>query len=153
MATQLGTGHIHSLSGGALGCTALAGYVSPNLQTLRVTHQADALKIKSQAGKTTGAIYEDDTIECTFEFIAEGTTIANAKLSAGLPAAGSGFTITGLPIIACGGFTDALNTNGGNTQPWIYEGGGTLNLVNADKATGTIPLKRYLQITSATPIT
>lgn len=153
MATQLGTGHIHSLSGGALGCAALAGYVSPNLQTLRVSHSADRLAIKSQAGKTTGLIFEDDSIECTFEVIAEGTTIANAKLSAGLPPAGSGFTITGLPIIAFGGFTDALNTNGANTQPWIYEGGGSLNLVNDDKGTVTITLKRYLQITSATPIT
>jgi len=153
MSTQLGTGHIHSLSGGALGCASLSGYVSPNLQSLRLSHAADVEEIKGQTGKTTGIIAEDDTLECSFEFIAEGTTIANAKLSAGIPAAGAAFTITGLAIIAMGGFTDALNTNGGNTQPWVYEGGGNLVAVANGKITGTIPLKRYLAITSGTAIT
>lgn len=153
MSTQLGTGHIHSLSGGALGCASLSGYVSPNLQSLRLSHAADVEKIKGQTGKTTGIIAEDDTIECTFEFIAEGTTIANAKKAAGIPAAGAAFTITGLPIIAMGGFTDALNTDAGNTQPWIYEGGGTINGIANGKWTGTLPMKRYLQITSGTAIT
>lgn len=153
MSTQIGTGHIHSLTGGALGCAALAGYVSPNLTTLRLSHAAEVDNIKGQTGKTTGSISEDDTLECTFDFLPEGTTIANAKLSAGLPAANSGFTITGLPIIACGGFTDALNTNAGNTQPWIYQGGGTINGPADGKWTATLPMKRFLQITSATAIT
>lgn len=153
MSTQLGTGHIHSLSGGALGCASLSGYISPNLQSLRLTHSADVDRVKGQAGKTTGVIAEDDVIECTFEVIPEGTTIANAKKAAGVPAAGATFTITGLPIIAFGGFTDALNTDAGNTQPWVYEGGANLNGAANGKWTLTITLKRYLQITSGTAIT
>ncbi len=152
MATQLGTGHIHSLNGGTLGCS-LAGYVSPNLQTLRLQHAAESDKIKGQAGNTTGLILQDDMLECTFEVIPEGTTVANAKTSAGLPAAGTTFTITGLPIIAAGGFADALNTGGGNTQPWIYEGGGQIHGDKAGKWTATLPLKRYPGITSGTAIT
>lgn len=151
MSRQLGTGHIHSLSGAALACSALSGYVSPNLQTLRVNHTADADRIKGQTGKTTGLIFEDDVLECTFEVIPEGTTVANAKKSAGLPAAGTAFTLSGLPVIEMGGFADALNDAG--TSPWIYEGGGSINMMANGKSTLTLPLKRYPQITSGTVVT
>lgn len=153
MSRQLGTGHIHSLSGAALACSALSGYVSPNLQSYRFVHAADVEKIKGQAGKTTGVICEDDTLEITLEIIPEGTTIANAKKSAGVPAAGTAFAVTGMPIIEAGGFTDALNTDGANTQPWIYEGGASWNGLAAGKQTMSLPLKRYLQITSGTAVT
>jgi hypothetical protein len=147
MATQLGTGHIHSLTGAAVSCS-LSGYVSPNLQSLRAVHNADVDRIKGQSGKTTGAIYEDDTFECTFEFIPEGTTVANAKLSAGLPAAGTGFTLSGLAVVTMGGTADIFNS-----ALWIYEGGGQLNGAADGKWTATLPLRRYPQITSLTAIT
>ena len=153
MSTQLGTGHIHSLTGGAIGIASLSGYVSPNMQSLRVSHKADKQAIKGLTGKTTGLIFEDDTIEVEIEFIPEGTTIANAKKAAGIPAAGAAVTMTGLPIIAAGGFTDALNTDAGNTQPWIYEGDGTINAKNDGAWTATLKLMRYLSITSGTAIT
>lgn len=152
MPTQLGTGHIHGLSTTTLSCS-LSGYVSPNLASLKVSHTADRIAVKSLLGRTTGLIFEDDQIECTFEVLPEGTTVANAKLSAGIPAAGSAFGITGCHIVACGGFTDAINTGGGNTQPWIYEGGGGINGVSDEKWTATLPMKRYLYITSGTAIT
>lgn len=151
MSRQLGTGHIHSLAGGALACSALSGYVSPNLQSLRVNHTADAERVKGQSGKTTGLIYEDDVLECTFEVIPEGTTVANAKKSAGLPAAGTAFTISGLPVFEMGGFADALNDAG--TNPWIYEGGGSITLIAAGKSTLTLPMKRYPQVASGTAVT
>lgn len=153
MSTLIGTGHIHSLTGGALGIASLSGYISPNMQSLRVSHKADKQAIKGLNGKTTGLIFEDDTVEIEVEFIPEGTTIANAKLAAGIPAAGAAVTITGLPIIAMGGFTDVLNTGGGNTQPWIYEGDGTINGKNDGAWTATLKLTRYLAITSGTAIT
>ena len=135
-----------------MGC-ALSGYVSPNMQTLRLQHAAEVDKIKGQNGYTTGLIFQDDVLECTFEYIPEGTTIANSKLSAGIPAAGAAFTITGLPIVTMGGFADALNTNAGSTQPWIYEGGGQLHGDKAAKWSATLPMKRYPSITSGTAVT
>ncbi len=153
MSTQIGTGHIHSLTGGALGIASLSGYVSPNMQTLKLSHSAKDDEIVGQGANVTGLILQDDMLELTIEFIPEGTTIANAKLAAGLPAAGAGVTITGLPIIAMGGFADALNTNAGSTQPWIYKGGGTINGQAAGKWTATLPLKRFTSITSATAVT
>lgn len=152
MSTQVGLGHIFSMTGAALGITGLAGYISPNLQTLKVKHGAEIDRIKAQTGNTTSLISSDEYLECTFDFIAEGSTIANAKLSMGIPPALSGVTVTGLPIIAMGPFTDGLNTNGANTQPWIYEADGSGN-GNADKKwDGTLTLRRYPFITSATAI-
>jgi len=145
MSVQLGTGHIHSVSGATLACS-LAGYVSPNVQSLKVSHSADRIAVKSMAGVTTGLIFNDDQLECTFEVIPEGTTIANAKLAAGIPAAGTSFTISGLAVITCGGIADALN------GLWIYEGGGSVNGVSDDKWTLTMPMKRYPGISSGTAI-
>lgn len=144
-------GHIHGLTGGALGIASLSGYISPNLQTLRTTHAAEIDRVRNQGGDTSGLIASDEMVECDFDFIAEGSTIANAKKN-GIPGALAGVTVTGLPIIACGPFTDALNTNGVNTQPWIYEGGGTITGAHNGKWTATLPLKRYPGITSATVI-
>lgn len=156
MSTLLGTGQIRTLTGAALGCTALTGYVSPNMQSLKANHKADVKTTKGQNGKTTTAYYSDEQIELTFDVIPEGTTpgsaIVEAKKSAGLPAVGSAFTITGLPIIVIGAFTDGLNTNGTSTQPWIYEGGGTISGEADEKWTLSLPLKRYEGITSGTAI-
>ena len=147
MAIQIGTGHIHTLSGSAVSCS-LSGYVSPNLQSLRTAHSADEDLIKSQAGRVTGAIYENDAIECTFNFIAEGTTVANAKLSAGIPVAGTGFTLSGLPVVTMGGIADVFNSD-----DWIYPGGGNWDLPADGKLTGTFTLRRFPLITSTTAIT
>ncbi len=153
MAKLIGLGHIFSMTGGALGITALSGYISPNLTTLKVKHGAEVDRIRAQTGDTASAIYSDEYLECTFDFIPEGTTIANAILSAGIPPAGSGVTITGLPIIHLGPFTDGLNTNAANTQPWIYEADGNQNGNSEKKWDGSMTLRRYIGITSATAVT
>lgn len=158
MATHIGKAQIVGLSGAALGMASVTGYVSPNMQSLKVGHQAEVERIKNQVGEVTTLISSGDYIECSFDFIPEGgtstdNTIAKAKLSASLPATLAAVTITGLPIIQVGPFTDALNTNPGNTQPWIYEGGGELSGPNSTKWTLTFTLRRYINITSATPIT
>lgn len=153
MATLLGKGEIFGMSGGALGIASLSGYVSPNLKTLRLGHNNTADEIKGQDGEISALIFSGDYIECTFDFIPQGTTVANAKKAAGVPASGAGVTVTGLPIIAFGPFSDALNTDSGNTQPWIYFGGGSISGESEQKWTATLPLRRYIGITSATAIT
>lgn len=147
MATQLGKGHIYSLSGGSLACTTLAGYVSPNLQTLRANHNADITEIKGQDGNVNGLIANNDWVECTFDFIPQGATVANSKASAGTPAAGTGFTLAGLPIITFSGVVDIFNSGA-----WIYVGG-TFELPADRNAVGSITLRRYPGITSTTAIT
>lgn len=153
---QLGKGHIYSLSGGTItmkgadGTTTLTGYVSPNLKTLKLTHSADRNEIKGQAGLTTGLIFNNQVLECQFDIIPEGTSVANAKLSAQLPPAGCICHIASLPVIGLGFFTDALNAT--TTNPWIYEGGGTINGESEKEWSMTVTLKRYEGITSGSPI-
>jgi hypothetical protein len=150
---QYGKGHIHGLSGAALGVASLSGYVSPNLQSLRLSHKGKIDEIEGQIGEVTGFIATDDAVECDFDYIPEGSSIANAKLSAGIATNGAPHTITGLPIIAVGRFTDVFNTNGANTQPWFYMGDADVNGPHETKWTARIRLKRYINITSGTPIT
>jgi hypothetical protein len=156
MATQIAKGHIQGFGSGAIAftnpdSTTISGYVSPNLQTLALKGSADNQKIKGQSGSTTSIIGMDDMVECTFDFIAEGSTLAAAKTSAAAPQNLAGAAITGLPIIAFGPFTDVLNTNGGNTQPWVFEMEAQIN-GKLQAWEGSITLRRYPLITSTTAI-
>ena len=132
--------------------SAIAGYVSPNLQSLRLVHNATKRTIPDQVGDTVGLIFLDAHLEITFDFIPQGADLTGAKAAAATPEAGGSATVTGLPIFKKGFFTDALNTDGANTQPWIYEGGENFTLPADDKATGSITLCRYPKIVSGTHI-
>jgi len=153
MATLVGKGHIYGLATIAFGISSLSGYVSPKLETLSLTHSADFTEEMDQTGLVDSVIGNPRGVQCSFRFKPKGSTIANAVLSAGIPQVAAGVTITGLSVIAFAGFTDVFNTNSGNTQPWIYDGNGSLEGVHDGVWTGSITLRRYLGITSATAIT
>src|SRR6267154_2861910 len=148
MATQVGKGHVYGLSGGAIAFTApsgssVSGYISPNLQSLRITHQGKLDEIKGQDGEYNSFITSAEKVECEFTYIPEGTTIANAKLSAQFPPLGSSGVISGLPVIFCGSFSDVFNTG-----VWYYQGGGSDSGPHDSNWTGTFTLHRYPGITS-----
>lgn len=152
MPTQIGKAQIRTLDGAALGIATLAGYISPNLQSLRLVHNAEIDKVKGQNGNTKSIASSDDFLECQFDFIPEGSSTANAKLSAGIPAALAAVVPSGLPVIKMGGWADALNvTSGGqDANPWIYEGGAQINGLADGKWTATMTLRRYVEISSTT---
>jgi len=147
---MLGKGYIFSLDGAAL-ATGLSGYVSPNLKSAKIRHVGEIERVKGQNAITKGLLSGDEFLELNWDFIPEGTTIANAKLSAGLPTLLSVVTITGCPVINIGSFSDALNSAVGSI--WIYEGGGELTGESESKWTATFPLRKYLGITSGSAIT
>lgn len=156
-ATQIGKGRIRGLSGGAISAkdgsdVLLSGYVSPNLQSLRVSHQADVKRGLDQDGDIASLSASGEFLECQFDIVPEGSTIANAKKSAGLPPILGTFEISGLPIIAMGAFTDALNTDDANTQRWVYEGDGEINVLAEDDATMSLTLRRYPNMTGTAVI-
>lgn len=156
MATQIGKGHIHGLDDGTpLAQADLSGYVSPKIETLRLSHGSDVDRIKGGQGNSEAAIYQDEFLECTFEVIPQGTTIANAKKAAGLPQPGQGFTTSGMEVIEIGSWADALNVTVGDpgANPWIYEGGGSINGFTDQKWSLSLPLRRYRSISSVTAIT
>lgn len=146
MPTLLGKGQIQRLTGGTI-ANSVTGYVSPNMQSLRLTHGADKKTTKSQSGITTAAYYADESLELEIDFIPEADTIANAKKAAYTPAPGDAVTMSGLPIINIGGFADALNS-----ALWIYEGSNLTGPADANW-TGGMKLVRHIGITSLTPIT
>lgn len=158
MAQQIGKGHVFGVPAvltmyEADGTTAISGYVSPTLNGASLTHSFDADETRSQGGDVDSLIVGmGEKIECEFDFIARGSTVANAKISASLPPPGSRVGIASAPVVRVGSFTDAYNTGGSNTQPWIYMGGGSLTESAGGKLTGKVKLARYVGITSATPI-
>ena len=153
MATQIGTAHVFGLGTFVINVTGIGSHPGANTTGATLTHENDVDRIKGTTGEYTGVISSGDSLSCEFNLIPEATTLANSLKSASLPAAPTGVTITGMQIVACGPFSDAFNTNAGNTQPWIYEGGGRLVVSNSEKWMLTLPLKRYIGITSATAVT
>ena len=147
-AETIGTIAFYKLDGSAWS----TGHVSPNLKTLRLRHTSDVKKIRGQRGLTTGLLANDEMLECTFDFIMEGTSRANALASSLLPEILTPVLIANLPVINVGygvvaqakGFADALNaTVGSNTFPWIYEGDGSINGESEDVWSGSVTLRRY----------
>ena len=152
--TMVGKGYITTPAAAALGIALISGYVSPNITSPRLSHREPGNKeVLSQVGEVGGKIFvQDDVLEASIDFIPEGNSLANARKSASLPVVGSAVTITGFPIIQVGAFTDAWNTDV-VTSPWFYEGGGTINgNPNSENWTMTLPIRRYKNIASATPV-
>jgi hypothetical protein len=156
MSTQIGRGHIVGLSGGTItftnpDTTTLAGTILYDERSLRVSHNGSVTNIKNKSGETVGLIAVDEMLECTFNFIPYGTSVANAKASATAPDLLASAVITGLPVIPMGSFSDALNASSGN--PWIYEGGWEVNGTgDGEPWSASVTLKRYPGITSGTAI-
>jgi hypothetical protein len=159
MANQINKGHVFGLSSVAIlllqsdGTSTLSGYVQPNLQSLRLVDNGDVDVIKDQAGEIGSYIFSGQYLECSINFIPEGTTLANAKKSATGPVLGSGMKISGMPVIAMGAFTDAWNTDSGNTQPWVHFPSSNLDHGNDQKAMGSYTFRRAIGVTSAASIT
>lgn len=153
MANQVGKGGIYGLATLAFGISTLSGYVSPKFETLTLTGQPEFTEELGQTGEVDQLVGVNRGVSCQFRFKPRGTTIANARLSLGIPDVCAGVTITGLDIIAAFGFTDVFNTNGGNTQPWIFKGDFSIEGTSTGLWMANITLGRYLLITSATPIT
>lgn len=130
----------------AAGALVVTGYVSPDMESYDITHEADTEEVRNSSGEVVGHIGYNDRLTLTVNFVPANTTsVANAKLSAALPEVNGTCVITGAPVIKIGGYVDAINAATGNR--WIYAGGGSIKTTATGKATGTITLKRYTNIT------
>lgn len=157
MSLHLAARNIQGLAGGTIAFknpdgSSIAGYVSPNLQGLDISHKASVDRVPNQSGDTGCIIITDEYIEVAFDFFPQGSTLTFALASAQIPQAGASAQISGLPIIKLGPFADGLNTNGATTNPWIYEADGGLNGKAKEKWDGKITMRRYVAITNATAI-
>lgn len=141
----------------APGGTSVAGYVTPITNGASITHQAASEMIANEAGEIAANLGHGEHIECSFDLIPAGSSDANAKTSATIPALGSTMVTTGLKIIPAGPFTDALNVAASGGLPaqarWIYMGGGSVRLSSEGHATLSLPMKRFPAITGGTALT
>jgi hypothetical protein len=131
----------------AAGALVVTGYVSPDIESYDITHEADTEEVRNSAGEVVGHIGYNNRLTLTVNFIPSGTSTANALLSASLPDVNGTCVITGAPVIEIGGYTDAINAATGNR--WIYAGGGSIKTTQTGKATATITLKRYTNVTAS----
>lgn len=129
----------------AAGALVVTGYVSPDIESYDITHEADTEEVRNSAGEVVGHIGYNNRLTLTVNFIPSGTSTANALLSASLPDVNGTCIISGAPVIEIGGYADAINAATGNR--WIYAGGGSIKTTQTGKATATITLKRYTNIT------
>jgi hypothetical protein len=124
----------------------VAGYVSPDMESYDLAHEADTEEVRNSSGEVVGHISYNNRVTLTVNFIPAGSSSANALLAMSLPDANGTCILTGAPNIQFGGFADAINAATGNR--WIYAGGGSLKFTQSGKVTGTITLKRFTNITA-----
>lgn len=129
----------------AAGALVVTGYVSPDIESYDITHEADTEEVRNSSGEVVGHIGYNNRLTLTVNFIPSGTSVANALLAAALPDVNGTCVISGAPVIEVGGYVDAINAATGNR--WIYAGGGSIKTTQTGKATATITLKRYTNIT------
>ena len=154
--TPIGTAHLFGIPATftAYNATptgdAVSGYIMPNLTSADVKHVASSDMTHAKTGGITNLTVSGEYIECTFELIPEGTSVANATTSGNIFAAGTTFGITGMPAIIVGPFADAWNVTG-STSPlqnrWIYTDGGSSRHSSTGKVIQTVTLRRFPDIT------
>jgi len=128
-----------------------AGYVMPTVTGYNLTHNAEVARTKDGNGDIDAVTGHGEYIECQFDLLATGTSLANARLSATVPPVMSTVVIAGADVIACGPFADAVNSGSGSR--WIYEGGGSVKFTADGHATLSLTLRRYPNITGGVAIT
>ena len=154
----LGKAQITTISGGTLYMTAAQTSTTsaPNLQSGTLDHSGDVKETKNMSGQVSSLFNSEETFVANFEMIPEagsGNTVANAKIGAQLPAILTAVTMSGFPVVAVGSIADAFNVNANGTNPWLYEGGGKINLVSDGAWTMSVELKRRIGITSGSAVT
>ena len=131
----------------AAGGLVVTGYVAPDVESYDITHEADTEEVRNSSGEVVGHIGYNNRVTLTVNFIPSGASTANAALAASLPDVNGTCVITGAPQVEIGGFVNAINAPDGNR--WIYAGGGSIKTTQTGKATGTITLKRYTNVTAS----
>ncbi len=144
---------------GKTGTDLGAAYVNPAMDEASVTVGFTHTEVVGTSGEVSLIRSKGEYLEATFQLRpcdtnGDGTSTTDALLSARLPGAGFSFRVTGMKAFAAGSFTNALNyVESTQTQPWFVQPGATLRGPSQDVATITLTARRYLGITSHTPVT
>jgi hypothetical protein len=135
------------------GTTLGSGFVMPSVNGWNLTHNVEVARTKDSNGDITATTGHGEMLECQFDLLPIGSTLADMRKSLTLPPVMATVAITGADIFPAGSFVDAINTNGSSTQRWIYEGGGSVSASNEGHARLSVTLRRYPGITGGAAIT
>ena len=137
----------------AAGNLVVTGYVSPDIESYDITHEADTEEVRNSSGEVVGHITYNNRLTLTVNFIPAGANAADALKAMASPDANGTCVITGAPAVQCGPYEDAINAPGtpgtGPGGRWIYAGGASLKFTQSGKVTGTITLKRFTNLSAS----
>jgi hypothetical protein len=131
---------------------------SPEVRDIKVSCGGTITEVLGTNGQYGQIDVTAEYVDITFTILPNGTTKANALKAMTLCRKGTPFTVTGAPVIQVRGheasalFSDVANSGTLGASPTMFLQSHDLDMSVEGKATGTITLRRYPGITSATPV-
>jgi hypothetical protein len=122
--------------------TALA-----SIESYDLTHEADTEEVRNSAGETVGHIGYNERVTLNLNLIPSGANAAAALAFCSLAPVNGTVGITGAPVIKMMGTSDILNTG-----RFIYAGGGSVKMTQSGKATVSITVKKFKNLTTAAAV-
>lgn len=120
-----------------------------SIESYDVTHEADTEEVKDSGGETVGHIGFNERVTLSLNLIPAGANAAAALAFCSLGQVNGTVKITDAPNITLMDKVNILNTeeatSGGR---FIYSGGGTVKMTQSGKATVSITVKKFKNLTA-----
>lgn len=122
--------------------TALA-----SIESYDLTHESDTEEVRNSGGEVVGHIGYNERVTLNLNLIPSGANAAAALAFCSLAPVNGTVSISGAPVIKMMGVADILNTG-----RFIYAGGGSVKMTQSGKATVSITVKKYKNLTTGAAI-
>jgi hypothetical protein len=138
----------------AAGASLGAGFVMPPVSAFALTHGFKSSESMDGVGEIDSITLSGEYIECQFDLVFSGSSVANQAAGERSFPIGATVTISGAPVRAFGPFTDAINVTSGGIEgyKWIYVTGTNIRRSSGGESTGSVTLRRYPKISGASVI-
>ena len=118
-----------------------------SIESYDVTHEADTEEVRNSAGEVVGHIGYNERVTLNLNLIPSGANAAAALAFCSLAPVNGTVEITGAPNITLMGTANVLNTG-----RFIYAGGGSVKMTQSGKATVSITVKKFKNLTTGAAI-
>jgi hypothetical protein len=122
--------------------TALA-----SIESYDLTHEADTEEVRNSGGEVVSHIGYNERVTLNLNLIPSGANATAALAFCSLAPVNGTVGITGAPVIKMMGTSDILNTG-----RFIYAGGGSVKMTQSGKATVSITVKKFKNLTTAAAV-
>ena len=121
-----------------------------SIESYDITHEADTEEVRNSAGEVVGHIGYNERVTLNLNLIPAGANAAAALAFCSLAPVNGTVEISGAPIIAMMGTANVLNTT--VSGRFIYAGGGSVKMTQSGKATVSITVKKYKNLTAGAAV-